>query len=455
VILLSFICHAVSLATDVSGDVWGEWTADGNPYIVIGDIRVPQCSTLLVGPGTFIVFSDTAYKLLIDTNAVFVAEGTFEDSVIILFGKGLKFFNSSDSSRLIYCGIYYTLEYYTGAIHAVNCDLRIEHCSIKHNVALHNSIGGGIIGIGSNLMLCHNQIINNRSVVTEQFQATRGGGIYLSHSDATIIGNIIAKNITQAGIGDAYGGGIYCEHSTLILINNTITGNKAYYSNPYNPPYHNYVGSGIFAWQCSLIILNSIIWGNVESDIDDWGYSIYNASYSDLGDSILGQGNIDVDPLFRDPANGDFHLMSVACGDSADSPCIDAGDPNILDGLLDCSWGLGTTISDMGAYGGGDSTTVGIFDNMPTLPDRFILLQNYPNPFNSATTIEYSLSEAGRVRIDIYDLLGRKVETLVDEEKQVGQHRVVWDASGHSSGIYFYRIEAGDYTETRKMILLK
>jgi hypothetical protein len=435
--------------------VWGEWTEDGNPYIVIGDIRVPQCSTLLVGPGTFIVFSDTAYKLLIDTNAVFIAEGTYEDSVIILFGKGLKFFNSSDSSRLIYCGIYYTLEYYTGAIHAVNCDLRIEHCSIKHNVALHNSVGGGIIGIGSNLMLCHNQIINNRSVVTEQFQATRGGGIYLSHSNATIIGNIIAKNITQAGIGDAYGGGIYCEQSTIILINNTITGNKAYYSNPYNPPYHNYVGSGIFAWQCSLIITNSVIWGNVESDIDDWGYSIYDASYSDLGDSISGQGNIDVNPLFRDTANGDFHIMSTTCGDSLDSPCIDAGDPNIIDSLLDCSWGLGGLRSDMGAYAGGDSAQVGIIDNSFFLPNEIAQMQNYPNPFNSGTAIRFSIVKSTEVRLAVYDMLGRKVQTLIDEYKQAGIHTANFNATGLSSGVYFYRLQVGEAVETRPMVFLK
>jgi len=83
------------------------------------------------------------------------------------------------------------------------------------------------------------------------------------------------------------------------------------------------------------------------------------------------------------------------------------------------------------------------------------LLQNHPNPFNAQTTIEYELPEAGLVRIDIYDMLGRKIKTLVDEEKQAGQHQFVWDASRYSSGVYFYRIEAGNFTETRRMILLK
>jgi hypothetical protein len=103
----------------------------------------------------------------------------------------------------------------------------------------------------------------------------------------------------------------------------------------------------------------------------------------------------------------------------------------------------------------GDSATTGIFDDTPSIPNQFMLLQNYPNPFNAQTTVKYILHKTRRVRIDVYDLLGRKVETLVNEEKQAGQHQAVWDASDRSSGVYFYRIEAGEFIETKKMILLK
>jgi hypothetical protein len=89
------------------------------------------------------------------------------------------------------------------------------------------------------------------------------------------------------------------------------------------------------------------------------------------------------------------------------------------------------------------------------LPQSAFLRSNYPNPFNSSTTIEYGLLEAGRVRIDIYNLLGRRVETLVDEDMQPGRHRVVWDASGYSSGVYFYRIETSDFIDTKRMVYLK
>ncbi len=90
-----------------------------------------------------------------------------------------------------------------------------------------------------------------------------------------------------------------------------------------------------------------------------------------------------------------------------------------------------------------------------TLPTTFSLEQNYPNPFNPRTTISYSLPEASQVTLDIYNILGQKVATLVDEYQEAGEHQVNWNSTGQSSGIYFYRLKAGEATEARKMLLLK
>jgi hypothetical protein len=89
------------------------------------------------------------------------------------------------------------------------------------------------------------------------------------------------------------------------------------------------------------------------------------------------------------------------------------------------------------------------------LPEQFELNQNYPNPFNAQTTIRYSLPTQSMVSIDIFDILGRKIETLAEGIKLTGNHQAIWDASGQASGIYFYRIKAGDKVETSKMLLLK
>jgi flagellar hook assembly protein FlgD len=87
--------------------------------------------------------------------------------------------------------------------------------------------------------------------------------------------------------------------------------------------------------------------------------------------------------------------------------------------------------------------------------ENLSLSANYPNPFNASTTIRYSLPEPAHVAIEVYDILGRRMQTLVREKKQAGYHSVVWNADGYSSGIYFYRIKAGEYSETKKMVLLK
>jgi hypothetical protein len=89
------------------------------------------------------------------------------------------------------------------------------------------------------------------------------------------------------------------------------------------------------------------------------------------------------------------------------------------------------------------------------IPRGFSLGHNFPNPFNSSTVLRYNLPEPSDVIIEIYDFLGRRVETLMQEKQPAGYHQAVWNADDASSGLYFYRIQAGDYAETRKMVLVK
>ena len=95
------------------------------------------------------------------------------------------------------------------------------------------------------------------------------------------------------------------------------------------------------------------------------------------------------------------------------------------------------------------------FEENTELPNSFSLKQNYPNPFNPVTTIEYELLQSGPTQLTVFNLLGESVELLVSEEQSAGVHRIEWDASNYASGIYFYRLQAGDFIQTRKMVLLK
>ena len=90
-----------------------------------------------------------------------------------------------------------------------------------------------------------------------------------------------------------------------------------------------------------------------------------------------------------------------------------------------------------------------------TQPKRILLSQNYPNPFNPSTTIRYSIPNARNVTIKVFDVLGKEVATLVNEEKSSGEYEVEFNASSLPSGIYFYQLKAGSFVETKKMILLK
>jgi hypothetical protein len=111
-----------------------------------------------------------------------------------------------------------------------------------------------------------------------------------------------------------------------------------------------------------------------------------------------------------------------------------------------------------GPYGGVRSFSVAplaAVDGDSDLPREFSLAQNYPNPFNPLTEIRFQLPADCRVRLCVYDLLGREVATIVDGPMRAGRHSVVWEAAGAASGIYLYRLVAGPFIATRSMVLLR
>lgn len=88
-------------------------------------------------------------------------------------------------------------------------------------------------------------------------------------------------------------------------------------------------------------------------------------------------------------------------------------------------------------------------------PRKFQLSENYPNPFNPSTTIQFNLLQAGEVQLSVYNILGRKVETLVDGVHRAGRHTVTFNAGNLSSGVYIYRLKTNGYSQSRRMLLMK
>lgn len=101
------------------------------------------------------------------------------------------------------------------------------------------------------------------------------------------------------------------------------------------------------------------------------------------------------------------------------------------------------------------NNAVGIAKNNNNIPERFMLYQNYPNPFNPTTLIGFDIPKDANVTVRIYDLIGREVQTVVNEFKKAGSYKFNFDASLLSSGSYFYEINAGDFRDTKKMVLIK
>ncbi|MDZ7288932.1 MAG: T9SS type A sorting domain-containing protein [candidate division KSB1 bacterium] len=117
-----------------------------------------------------------------------------------------------------------------------------------------------------------------------------------------------------------------------------------------------------------------------------------------------------------------------------------------------------TFISQIGILttdGAGLSTRVQERKVPGTIPDEYTLGQNYPNPFNPSTKIDYTVPKTGMIKLEVYNLLGQKVATLVEGIRTAGHYTVTWNATGLTSGMYFYRLEAGGLVQTRKMLLAR
>ena len=124
--------------------------------------------------------------------------------------------------------------------------------------------------------------------------------------------------------------------------------------------------------------------------------------------------------------------------------------------ITDLTWNEGEMI----AVAAEMTISYGLGIDAAAVPDVFALHQNYPNPFNPITRINYDLPEDALVNITIYDMMGRRVKTLINSEQTAGYRNIRWNATNHlgqavSAGLYIYTIRAGDFRQTKKMVLLK
>src|SRR4030095_1746502 len=193
-------------------------------------------------------------------------------------------------------------------------------------------------------------------------------------------------------------------------------------------------GNGLNDYSYALVLDGS---GNVYIT----GYSWGSASYYDYTTIKYNPaGNQQWLARFNGPGN---------YNDIAESIALDGSGNVYVTGSVSAS----TSNRDYGTVK--YSQLVGITPVSNQIPEAFALEQNYPNPFNPATNIKFDIAFKGDTKLLIYDVLGREVEKLVNQELQAGSYSVNWDASNYPSGIYFYKIETKGFTQTKKMILMK
>ncbi len=367
-----------------------------------------------------------------------------------------------------------------GAYCKLLADPIIKNNIFKGNIAENNG-GGIVIKDMSNPTISYNTIESNSAssgagIYAKYFStalisyntiksnsATNGGGVYADdNSYPILINNLIFENIASSN-----GGGVCCrDTSNVVLINNTITDNEAV------------EGGGLFCKQeSSPSITNTIIWHNTinQVTIDD-DESNPNFYYSNIAGGTIG---FDGDGSGHYYFNGDYIecISEIPYFTRAEenpyalqskSPCIDFGTSDTTGlNLPDTTDFIGNVRIyndriDIGAYEyiGDKPITPDIHYDEVIIPLETNLYQNYPNPFNPTTTIRFDLNKAEYIKIQVYNIKGQLVKTLVNKNLEAGIHSIVWEGDSEDnspvpSGIYYYKMQTEEYEKINRLILLK
>ncbi|UCC78520.1 MAG: T9SS type A sorting domain-containing protein [Candidatus Zixiibacteriota bacterium] len=443
------LLFSTSLATTIH--VPGQYPTiqDGINAAVNGD-------TVLVAAGTYAEHLNFSGKSI-----VVISEDGPETTIIERqsIGMSLVLFTSGESNQAILSGFTLQKSYQAPAIYVSGSQPQILNNCFLYNQTM---VEGGAISaknnafpiIKGNLFWCNGGF--------------RGGAIdvgELAPANAKIERNIFISNTSQT-----HGGAVFVRNSTASIINHNIfymnyvlamgaaicfsqCENIEFYNNTvaFSSNYETWNGSGLVVWvtnNCS--VYNNIFVENIGIGMRQEPFYSSSFSYNNVWNNTVdyvnitpGNGSISDDPLF---VGGDPYSFEL----TANSPCIDAGDPN---SPLDPDG----TIADMGALYYPQVTSV---ENQPVIPESWLLYQNYPNPFNSQTNIRFSIPDESSVKVDIFDTLGRKVRSLLDNQLQAGEHTINWDGrsgSGErmSSGVYFYNLKTDTFEDSKKMVILK
>ena len=460
-----------------TGDISGHWTMAGHPYIVNGDVTIPDGQSLVIDPGVWVKCSD---RIQFMVNGSLQAIGDTSNTGSIVFtavnpelGWGHIGFDGTSASNPASVFRHCIFEYGSapppvpfsspynsgGAIGIRNySNVVIGNCIFHHNRALFNGqykASGGAIALWTSSPEIRNCVFSSNS-------ANWSGGITIyAASSPTIANCLFYRNTSLNYTLDGGGAMVISTNSSPILLNNTFGNNHSNFSggaleiyDGSDPDLINNIFRGNTAPQNSQIYISS---NNCNVDIK---YNDIEGGQAGIGPYGIGTGvyenNIDADPEFADALALNYQL-----GDG--SPCIDAGIPDVtglnlppydLLGNVRIWDGGGGLIVDMGPYEYGSIPyVVGI--EKPEPVTNALELTNYPNPFTSRTTLEFTLTEVSNVEVAIYNQLGQLVTTLVNEKLATGIHQVEWQAGDVPEGIYLCKLKTNKQVVSHKLLKAK
>jgi len=413
--LIGFISPVLADTTFVGGEIEeGVWDLEGSPYVVVENIGIVPGGSLNIEPGVVVLFSP--YRGIICDSASFSAIGTAEDSIYFLPLEDREPWRSLQFNLSIvefdYCFIYYSYAWWEGegAIGGYFISLNVTHSSMIRCDSGINAWGGPI-----NIEDCFFDSLGWAGALLGGDSLTVKRCVFGEFSiscEYVILANCIIMNVGGSNLGN----GSIVEGNIFINCADGVGGN-------------------------SLTVAHNVIFGDYDVFGDDNIENFGVLSRTNVnGDSTDAYGNLLMDPLLTGGETWpDRYFLT------AESPCIDAGDP-------DAERDPDGTIADIGPFYFHQNAVSGS-DFIPH--PSSLILSVLPNPLNSQGVLKYQLPKTMKIRIALYDLSGREMALVEDGEKTAGTHTIQLDISDAPAGLYLARLETDATSRVVKLVNLK
>ncbi len=486
------------IGTKISGTLSGDLIADASPYIVEDDIIVSSGSELRILPGTVLKINTSksilVYGSLIlegsDTDSIYIKQ----NSVYEKYWGGIVFFPEASKESIIskscinngapqngkgviYCSndsITVCNNCFSNMATTIYCEnnsyprisnnifneasnfsgVRVIYCASNSRPLIENNVFfcSSVFCVSAKPIIKRNKFMGQSYSIAQQYWLLT----LTENSDAYLEANLFKNNY----------GAVLVISSTCASYNNLVNNCTTSYlfdDNAIGHIYNNTIYPENFGIRCArnstVNIINSIVW---KYGVYGYALQIFDSSkiyseYCILSDVFEGENNFYEDPLFVNSIEGDFHLSSESPG--IDAGTIDTTGLNLPQTDYDNMNRVTNGRIDIGCYEFTDPNSIKTY--YQEFPDSYCLEQNYPNPFNPITRINYFVPQISFVTLKIFDMLGKEIATLVNEEKPAGSYEVEFNTvethrdASLPSGIYFYRLQAGSFNDTKKLILIK